>query len=104
MSIIKHVTLQKTVAHDFRYDPRSTFWGPRAAGSAEAASTPLAFINAYGQAEMFLHLFLTSAENGGDWSASPPGSNSPGKKNSYTDRIENRMGPTVYSGALEMLR
>ena len=24
MSIIKHVTLQKIVAHDFRYDPRST--------------------------------------------------------------------------------
>ena len=23
MSIIKHVTLQKIVAHDFRYDPRS---------------------------------------------------------------------------------
>ena len=22
MSIIKHVTLQKIVAHDFRYDPR----------------------------------------------------------------------------------
>ena len=25
MSIIKHVTLQKIVAHDFRYDPRSEF-------------------------------------------------------------------------------
>ena len=24
MSIIKHVTLQKIVAHDFRYDPRIT--------------------------------------------------------------------------------
>ena len=24
MSIIKHVTLQKIVAHDFRYDPRKT--------------------------------------------------------------------------------
>ena len=23
MSIIKHVTLQRTVAHDFRYDPRN---------------------------------------------------------------------------------
>ena len=27
MSIIKHVTLQKIVAHDFRYDPRN-FIGP----------------------------------------------------------------------------
>ena len=25
MSIIKNVTLQKIVAHDFRYDPRTTF-------------------------------------------------------------------------------
>ena len=25
MSIIKHVTLQKIVAHDFRYDPRNCF-------------------------------------------------------------------------------
>ena len=25
MSIIKHVTLQKIVAHDFRYDPRRYF-------------------------------------------------------------------------------
>ena len=25
MSIIKHVTLQKIVAHDFRYDPRMYF-------------------------------------------------------------------------------
>ena len=24
MSIIKHVTLQKIVAHDFRYDPRTS--------------------------------------------------------------------------------
>ena len=26
MSIIKYVTLQKTVAHDFRYDPRRLPW------------------------------------------------------------------------------
>ena len=26
MSIIKHVTLQKIVAHDFRYDPRTYVW------------------------------------------------------------------------------
>ena len=26
MSIIKHVTLQKIVAHDFRYDPRTLTW------------------------------------------------------------------------------
>ena len=25
LSKIKHVTLQKTVAHDFRYDPRNSF-------------------------------------------------------------------------------
>ena len=25
MSIVKHVTLQKIVAHDFRYDPRIVF-------------------------------------------------------------------------------
>ena len=25
LSIIKHVTLQKIVAHDFRYDPRNIF-------------------------------------------------------------------------------
>ena len=25
MSIIKHITLQKSVAHDFRYDPRIIF-------------------------------------------------------------------------------
>ena len=27
MSIIKHVTLQKIVAHDFRYDPRISING-----------------------------------------------------------------------------
>ena len=26
MSIIKYVTLQKIVAHDFRYDPRTTYY------------------------------------------------------------------------------
>ena len=26
LSIIKHVTLQKIVAHDFRYDPRNVNW------------------------------------------------------------------------------
>ena len=29
MSIIKHVTLQKIVAHDFRYDPRMIPSGPK---------------------------------------------------------------------------
>ena len=29
MSIIKHVTLQKIVAHDFRYDPRNLFFTVR---------------------------------------------------------------------------
>ena len=33
MSIIKHVTLQKIVAHDFRYDDRIIFLVPGAARS-----------------------------------------------------------------------
>jgi hypothetical protein len=78
----KNAKLERTESHpqeaieDFH---TSTFWGRRVAGSAAAQSTPLTFINAY--------LFLTSAANWGGWSASRPGSITPGEENSDTHRI-----------------
>ena len=40
MSIIKHVTLQKIVAHDFRYDPRSTTTTTTTTATTTTTTTP----------------------------------------------------------------
>jgi len=53
---------------------------------------------------MYRHLFLTSAANESGSSASRPGSITPGKKNPDAHRKGDRMGSTVYLGALENLR
>ena len=48
MSIIKHVTLQTIVAHDFRYDPRSYKDVERKDGSGALGGIfPVAPINSY---------------------------------------------------------
>ena len=41
MSIIKHVTLQKIVAHDFRYDPRTMFLYAKPFASPHSTFFPL---------------------------------------------------------------
>ena len=41
MTIIKHVTLQKIVAHDFRYDPRILRYFPHTATSELLRPTAL---------------------------------------------------------------
>jgi hypothetical protein len=46
----------------------------------EGIAVPVHAIKAYGEAEVQLHLFLTSALNGGEWLASGPGLFTSGKQ------------------------
>ena len=52
MSIMKHVTLQKIVAHDFRYDPR---------GNMRLSSSKT--VNAFVAVEVKFHEFILSVLN-----------------------------------------
>jgi hypothetical protein len=52
-------------------------------------------MKAYGGLDVQIHIFLTSAIVGGEWSASSPDRFTPGEKAPSTNRIGDWVGPTA---------
>jgi hypothetical protein len=52
-------------------------------------------MKAYGEVDVWIHIFLSSALVGGEWSASHPGRFIPGERATGTHWIGGWMGPRV---------